>query len=42
MDVEKNRRATMVAFGVVGTSPEESLDQRLLVIATSIDEWLDQ
>ena len=42
VDVEKNRRATMVAFGVVGTSPEESLDQRLLVIATSIDEWLDQ
>lgn len=42
VDVEKNRRATMVAFGVVGTSPAESLDQRLLVIATSIDEWLDQ
>ena len=42
VDVEKNRRATMVAFGVVGTSPEESLDQRLLVIATSIDEWLDR
>ena len=42
VDVEKNRRATMVAFGVVGTSPEESLDQRLLVIATSIDEWLDK
>ena len=42
MDVERNRRATMVAFGVVGTSPEESLDQRLLVIATSIDEWLDR
>ncbi|MDQ0855136.1 crossover junction endodeoxyribonuclease RuvC [Arthrobacter sp. V4I6] len=42
VDVEKNRRATMVAFGVVGTSPEESLDQRLLVIATSIDDWLDK
>ena len=42
VDVERNRRATLVAFGVVGTSPEESLDQRLLVIATSIDEWLDR
>ena len=42
VDVEKNRRATMVAFGVVGTSPEESLDKRLLMIATSIDDWLDR
>jgi crossover junction endodeoxyribonuclease RuvC len=42
VDVERNRRATMVAVGVVGTSPEESLDQRLLLIATSIDEWLDR
>lgn len=42
VDVERNRRATMVDFGVVGTSPEESLDQRLLVIATAIDEWLDK
>jgi crossover junction endodeoxyribonuclease RuvC len=41
VDVERNRRATMVAVGVVGTSPEQSLDQRLLVIAEAIDEWLD-
>src|SRR5690242_8783035 len=31
----------MVAVGVVGTSPDETLDRRLLVIATAIDEWLD-
>jgi crossover junction endodeoxyribonuclease RuvC len=42
VDVEKNRRASMVAVGVVGTSPEESLDQRLLVIALAIDDWLDR
>ncbi|HKU31669.1 crossover junction endodeoxyribonuclease RuvC [Arthrobacter sp. NyZ413] len=41
VDVERNRRATMVAVGVVGTSPEQPLDQRLLVIAEAIDEWLD-
>ena len=33
VDVEPNRQATMVAVGVVGTSPEQSLDARLLVIA---------
>ncbi|MFP5310905.1 MAG: crossover junction endodeoxyribonuclease RuvC, partial [Actinomycetes bacterium] len=42
VDVERNRRASMVAVGVVGTSPDETLDRRLLVIATSIDEWLDR
>ncbi|MCA4131330.1 crossover junction endodeoxyribonuclease RuvC [Arthrobacter sp. M4] len=41
VDVERNRRATMVAVGVVGTAPDEALDRRLLVIANSIDEWLD-
>lgn len=41
VDVERNRRATMVAVCVVGTSPDQSLDQRLLVIAEAIDEWLD-
>ena len=41
VDVERNRRATMEAVCVVGTSPEQSLDQRLLVIAKAIDEWLD-
>lgn len=42
VDVEKNRRATMVAVGVVGTSPVETLDQRLLVIAVAVDDWLDR
>ena len=41
VDVERNRRATMVAVGVVGTSPAETLDRRLLVIAEAIDEWLE-
>jgi len=41
VDIERNRRATMVAVGVVGTSAELTLDKRLLVIATAIDEWLD-
>jgi len=26
----------------VGTSPEETLDQRLLVIALAVDDWLDR
>ena len=42
VDVERNRQATMIAYGVVGTSPEDTLDQRLLVIALAIDEWLDR
>ncbi|WP_309075495.1 crossover junction endodeoxyribonuclease RuvC [Paenarthrobacter sp.] len=41
VDIERNRRATMVAVGVVGTSAELTLDKRLLVIAQAIDEWLD-
>lgn len=41
VDIERNRRATMVAVGVVGTSAELTLDRRLLVIAQAIDEWLD-
>ena len=42
VDVERNRRATMVGVGVVGTSPDETLDQRLLVFARAIDDWLDR
>ncbi|WP_458109312.1 crossover junction endodeoxyribonuclease RuvC [Arthrobacter sp. R3-55] len=42
VDIERNRRATMVAVGVVGTSAELTLDKRLLVIAEAIDEWLDR
>ncbi|UXM90001.1 crossover junction endodeoxyribonuclease RuvC [Paenarthrobacter sp. JL.01a] len=41
VDIERNRRATMVAVGVVGTSADLTLDKRLLVIAQAIDEWLD-
>ncbi|WP_311212968.1 MULTISPECIES: crossover junction endodeoxyribonuclease RuvC [unclassified Arthrobacter] len=41
VDIERSRRATMVAVGVVGTSAELTLDKRLLVIAQAIDEWLD-
>jgi crossover junction endodeoxyribonuclease RuvC len=41
VDIERNRRATMVAVGVVGTSAELTLDRRLLVIAQAIDDWLD-
>lgn len=41
VDIERTRRATMVAVGVVGTSAELTLDKRLLVIAQAIDEWLD-
>ncbi|MCD4849631.1 crossover junction endodeoxyribonuclease RuvC [Arthrobacter sp. AK01] len=42
VDIERNRRATMVAVGVVGTSADLTLDKRLLVIAEAIDEWLDR
>lgn len=42
VDVERNRRATMVAVGVVGSAPDETLDQRLLVIDSAINEWLDR
>ncbi|MBO9704077.1 MAG: crossover junction endodeoxyribonuclease RuvC [Arthrobacter sp.] len=42
VDVAGDRRASMVAVGVVGTAAEQPLDQRLLVIANAIDEWLDR
>ena len=42
VDVAGDRRAPMVAVGVVGTAAEQPLDQRLLVIANAIDEWLDR
>lgn len=41
VDIAANRQATLVAVGVVGTPPEVSLDRRLLMISTSIEEWLD-
>jgi crossover junction endodeoxyribonuclease RuvC len=42
VDVEANRRASLVDVGVVGTHSEEPLDQRLLAISLAIDEWLDR
>ncbi|MDJ0355490.1 crossover junction endodeoxyribonuclease RuvC [Paenarthrobacter sp. PH39-S1] len=42
VDVEPNRRATLVAFGVVGSTPDKGLDVRLLVVADSIDRWLKE
>lgn len=42
VDVEPNRRATLIDVTVVGTSAEESLDQRLLAISRGIDGWLDR
>ncbi|WP_309071857.1 crossover junction endodeoxyribonuclease RuvC [Arthrobacter sp.] len=41
VDVEPNRRATLVAVGVVGTPADHTLDRRLLMIAESVDTWLD-
>ena len=42
VDVEPNRRATLVDVTVVGTGPDRPLDERLLVIADAIDAWLDR
>lgn len=41
VDVERNRRATLVAVGVVGTEAGTALDGRLLVISDAIELWLD-
>lgn len=41
VDVAANRTATLVAVGVVGSSHEQNLDARLLVIADAVDKWLD-
>lgn len=42
VDVEPNRRASLVDVTVVGTTPDTPLDQRLLAIAEGIDSWLDR
>ncbi|WP_415856130.1 crossover junction endodeoxyribonuclease RuvC, partial [Sinomonas sp. G460-2] len=42
VDVARDRRATLVGVGVVGTSAEQPLDARLLVIANAIDDWLER
>ena len=41
VEVEGNRRATLVAVGVVGTVAGTALDARLLVISEAIELWLD-
>lgn len=41
VDVAANRTATLVGVGVVGSSHEQTLDARLLVIANAVDQWLD-
>ncbi|MBF4995333.1 crossover junction endodeoxyribonuclease RuvC [Arthrobacter gandavensis] len=41
VDVEGNRRATMVAVGVAGTEAGTALDARLLAISEAIELWLD-
>ncbi len=41
VDVAPNRTATLVGVGVVGSSHEQGLDARLLVIANAADQWLD-
>ncbi|MCZ2404482.1 crossover junction endodeoxyribonuclease RuvC [Paenarthrobacter sp. Z7-10] len=40
VDVAADRTATLVAVGVVGSTPDQGLDARLLVIAESIEKWL--
>ncbi|MCO1339595.1 crossover junction endodeoxyribonuclease RuvC [Kocuria polaris] len=42
VDIEANRRATLIDVTVVGTSSDTSLDERLLAISRGIDAWLDQ
>ncbi|WP_138419223.1 crossover junction endodeoxyribonuclease RuvC [Sinomonas gamaensis] len=42
VDVARDRRATLVGVGVVGTTAQQPLDARLLVIATAIEDWLDR
>jgi crossover junction endodeoxyribonuclease RuvC len=42
LDGRPGRRAALVAVDVVRTSPEASLDARLLAIADVLDQWLDR
>ncbi|MEL7974893.1 crossover junction endodeoxyribonuclease RuvC [Isoptericola sp. F-RaC21] len=42
VDSLPGRRARLVDVGVVGSDPAESIDLRLLHIATGLDEWLDR
>ena len=36
------RRVKLVAVGVARSAPELDIDQRLLIIATDLDEWLEE
>ena len=36
------RRVALVAVGVARSDPDLDADQRLLVIATAIDEWIEE
>ncbi|WP_413247816.1 crossover junction endodeoxyribonuclease RuvC [Sinomonas flava] len=42
VDVERDRRATLVGVTVVGTTAHEPLDARLLAIAEAVEAWLDR
>ncbi|GAA3693982.1 crossover junction endodeoxyribonuclease RuvC [Zhihengliuella alba] len=42
VDVESDRRATLVDVMVIGTSADTSLDERLLRISRGIEAWLDR
>lgn len=42
VDVEPNRKVTLVDVSVAGTPPGTPLDRRLLTIAEAIDAWLEQ
>ncbi|WP_255405683.1 crossover junction endodeoxyribonuclease RuvC [Sinomonas sp. R1AF57] len=42
VDVERDRRATLVGVTVVGTTAQEPLDARLLAIAQAVEDWLDR
>lgn len=41
VDGSVGRPLTLVAVGVVGTGPEQPLEQRLLAIETGIEEWVE-
>ncbi len=36
------RRAALVAVGVARSEPDQDVDQRLLLVATQIDEWIEE
>ena len=42
VDGLSGRRVTLVAVGVARSDPDLDADQRLLIIATAIDEWIEE